>query len=361
MDLKDIAIKKDDLKKIAKNITYNDIIREYYNRLRLETKDEKISNKIEKITDCNKLWFMDYYQQQKIKDFKKTNLCNDKFCSNCKKVKQALRMSKFIPLIRPYAKDLYQLTLTIPNVKGEELTGAIRKIFKAFATLIEYLKGKKKLAGIDFSLLGYEGAIRSLEITFKGNSYHPHIHALIILKGDPGEQKNKNVYSIDFKGKRKQRLFNDTEILIQKIWYLLINGERVTLRAIQNVKKGYSCQLDKSKESDFIEIFKYMTKTTDEEEKTLSYRQFKILHSSLNRVRQIQGYGCFYGLKDEEKFSQEDLDKAIESYNLFIEKLREKEKPIQTAESPNELSKDKENTIISRKTYTKDFLQTLQD
>ncbi|MGR5922628.1 hypothetical protein ACT7DD_31445 [Bacillus paranthracis] len=38
-------------------------------------------------------------------------------------------MGKFIPLIRPYAKNMYQLTLTVPNVKGEQLGEMIDKLF----------------------------------------------------------------------------------------------------------------------------------------------------------------------------------------------------------------------------------------
>lgn len=346
MNIKDIAIEKKFLEKIAVNNQYNEIIQDYYSRLMKETKDRKILNKIESIKDCNRIWILDRYDKAKVKDFKKTNLCKDKFCNNCKKVKQASRMSKFIPLIRPYAKDMYQLTLTMPNVKGAALSEAIKSLFKAFTTLIEYLKGKNKIKGIDFSKMEYEGAIRSLEITYKNDSYHPHLHALIVLKGDISEQRHKNVYSIDFKGKRAERLFSDEEILIQKIWYLLINKTRVTKKAIDELKKGYSCQLDKFQESDFIELFKYMTKATDEENQTLSYKQFKTLHKSLYRVRQIQGYGAFYGLKDEDDISLDDINEA---YQSLIDELQKEESPIETLQSPTELVEDKEYTLISRK------------
>ncbi|MGR5874643.1 protein rep [Bacillus pacificus] len=227
MLIDDMKIEKTFLEKIVKNQEYNEMIIKHYEKLNKEMKDDKLKRKRERVQDCNALWILDRYDGAKVKDFQKTNLCRDKFCNNCKKVKQAVRMSKFIPLIRPYAKSMYQLTLTIPNMKGENLSDGIDSLFKAFTKLIEHLKGKKEVKGIDFDKIQYEGAIRSLEVTYKGNDYHPHLHALVVLHINPLDEsmirKHKNVYSKDFTGKREERLFSDVEILIQKIWYLLIN------------------------------------------------------------------------------------------------------------------------------------------
>ncbi len=139
-----MKIEKLFLEKIVKNRQYNEIIETYYGRLHKEQKDEKLLRNRDKLKDCNALWFLDRYDVAKVKDFQKTNLCKDKFCNNCKKVKQVSRMAKFIPLIRPYAKSMYQLTLTVPNVKGKQLGETIDSLFKAFATLIDYLKGKRR-------------------------------------------------------------------------------------------------------------------------------------------------------------------------------------------------------------------------
>lgn len=349
MILNDIKIEKLFLEKIVKNRQYNELIESHYERLHKEMKDGKLKRKQENLKDCNALWILDKYELAKVKDFQKTNLCKDKFCNNCKKVKQAARMAKFIPLIRPYARSMYQLTLTVPNVKGELLGETIDSLFKSFAKLIEYLKGKEKIKGVDFNKIEYEGAIRSLEITYKSNDYHPHLHALIVLHINPLDdcmiRKHENVYSKDFKGKREERLFSDLEILIQKIWRLLIDKQKVTKKAIDSLDKGYSCLLDKFREADFIELFKYMTKATTEEDESMNYRQFKSLYYSLLNRRQIQGYGCFYNLKDEEV----SMEEVQELYDSIIEELKQKESPLQTVESPNELMQDTEYTLISRK------------
>nr|AAB02938.1 RepB homolog [Clostridium sp. MCF-1] len=207
---------------------------------------------------CNKYWLMDKYEMQKIKDFQKTNLCLDKFCNNCKKVKQASRMSKYIPEIEPYRENLYHLTLTLPNCTGVELRYTYDKMAKAFKRLIRYLTGNLEWKGLDFSNWGYKGSVRSLEVTFKGDSYHPHFHVALWLTGQNflGEYENTNVYSYDFRngfGELKQ-LFCEQEILIQKIWYLLLNGQKVTKDSIDSLKLGYSCILHQFIDSDYKQL-----------------------------------------------------------------------------------------------------------
>ncbi|GAB1799070.1 protein rep [Priestia megaterium] len=354
MDFKDITVSKDHLQNIVKNNDYNKLILYHYDRLFKETKEDKLHRKRESMADCNSFWVLDQYEQAKVKDFKKTNLCKDKFCNNCKKVKQASRMAKFIPLIEPYKENMYQLTLTVPNVKGEALEDTINKLFKSFARLIEYFKGKEKIKGLDFEYWGYKGAIRSLEITYKkvkrgrgfSYEYHPHLHALIVLEGELGERLYKNPYSKDYLGNRAVRKFNKEELLIQKIWRLLNEGKRVTLKNIETLDIGYSCQLDRFKESDFIELFKYMTKATSEDDKGMEYIQFKTLYYSLLNKRQIQGYGCFFGLKDDEEITAQEVE---EYYNSLIEELRAKENPVERLESPQDLVEDDVYTLISRK------------
>lgn len=355
MDLKNLEIDKDHLKKVINNIEFNKHIEGHYYRLFKEVKDDILQNKMERLKHCNDFWILDKYEISKVKDFKKTNLCKDKFCNNCKKVKQATRMAKFIPLLRPYSKDMFQLTLTVPNVKGEKLDDTIQRLFKSFTRLTEYLKGKKKVKGIDFTKFNYQGAIRSLEITVPGrDEFHPHLHALMVLPKYIGILKHRNTFSIDHTGKREERLFSDEEILIQRIWYLLNNKIRVTKENIDNIAKiapkkykdGYSCRLDKFQESDFIELFKYMTKSTTEDDKPLSYWHFKTLYFALHGKRQIQGYGCFYNVKDDDEVDPEEVEKA---YNQIIKELQEKEKPREVYETPRDLNEDTEYLLISRK------------
>ena len=132
--LKDIQITNDFINDIINNNGYNSIILDYYKRLE-EEEHIDLTNKINSIDNCNSIWTLDKYELQKIKDFKKTNLCKDKFCNNCKKVKQASRLSQFVPELKKLEEefDLFHVTLTVPNVEGHDYDKLIKtNIFYRF-------------------------------------------------------------------------------------------------------------------------------------------------------------------------------------------------------------------------------------
>ena len=349
IDIKDIKVDKEFVNSVIKNIGYNKQIVSYYEQLRNEFIGEskemyiRLDRKLKALEECNNFWEIDRYDINKIKDFKRTNLCKDKFCSNCKKVKQASRMSRFTPQLEKYRDKLYHMTLTQPNVTGEQVKITIKKCFKGIAKLIGYLKGKEKIRGIDFSDFGYEGAVRSLEITFQQNSYHVHLHVALVLNCDDIiNKKYKNTYSYDY-GVLK-RLFSEKEILIQKIWYLIMNDIKVTKKAIDSLEKGYSCTIDKFNDNSYAELFKYMVKDFTEAHSFMSYDNFKTLYFALLNVRQIQGYGCLFNITDED--ISEEVD---ELYNSIIEELQKKETPVEIVESPQDILNDNEYILISRK------------
>ena len=371
-ELKGIQIEKDYFSKILTNNKYNkDVIFRYYNKLQYEyldfvrddlyIKDDDLEidiqrlkvikqinfdNKISSISNCNALWLLDYYANQGVKDFKKTNLCKDKFCNNCKKVKSSARLTKFMPLIDEYKKDnyLYHLTLTVPNCNGEGLSDTIKGIFHSFKQLNRYLGINLKIKGLDFEQYGYMGAIRSLEVTFKGDNYHPHLHCILAFnKPLINNRYIENTYSNS--KKNGYRKFTDFEILVQKIWYLLNNETKVTKKNIEELELGYSCTIDPIDESSAYEVFKYMTKSTDEESNILTYDNFKTLYFALHRVRQIQGYGCFYNVKDDDSI----VNEVDELYEVIVELLKAKENPLEVSQTPEELFNDNKNIIISRK------------
>lgn len=371
-ELRDIEVKKDYISSILTNNKYNqDVILRYYNKLQYEyldfvrddlyIKDDDLEiyikrlkvikqinfdNKISSISNCNSWWLLDYYKEQKVKDFKKTNLCKDKFCNNCKKVKQASRLSKFMPLIDEYKKDkyLYHITFTVPNCNGEGLSNTIKTMFESFRRLVRYLSLDLKIKGLDFEQYSYIGAIRSLEVTFKGDSYHPHLHCIFAFKSP---LMNHRYIENTFSNSKKNghRKFTDFEVLLQKIWSLLNNKIKVTKKNIEELELGYSCTVDDIDESSAYEVFKYMTKSTDEEKNILTYDNFKALYFALHRVRQIQGYGCFYNIKDDDSV----IDEVNELYEVYIELLKAKENPLEVSQTPEDILNDNENIIISRK------------
>lgn len=354
MNLTDITVDKKVLQDVVDNIDYNKTIIDYYRRFSLESSvsfsSQLLIKKSERLDFCNHFWQLDKYQEQKIKDFRKTNLCHDKFCANCKKVLQAGRMAKYIPELEKYKDNLFHLTLTVPNCSGADLNFIYKKMAKSFRMLINFLTGHNKIKGINFERFGYQGAVRSLEVTFHNNSYHPHFHVGIVLDLNLGRKKIINTYSYNFGNglTELKRLFCKEEILIQKIWYLLINNIKVTKSSIEELPEGYSCTMDKFNEDDYAELFKYISKGSDEEGNTLSYENFVALYYGLYRVKQIQGYGCLYQIDDSV-----DLEELDNQYEDYIQEIRKKESPSVVYERPKDLILDTEYTLISRKAFFK--------
>lgn len=413
-ELKDFQIDNDLLFDVHKNREFNEKVLSFYKRLLFNSRYVKtasyreqakqyekydansidwkhvekvltMENKIANMNNCNSLWLLDVYELQKKKVFIKTNLCKDRFCNNCKKVKQALRMSRFIPKINEIAEsvNMYHLTLSQPNCTGEDLNKNVKVMARSFARLIEYMKGKEKIAGINFKKYNYQGALRSLEVTYKkGNSFHPHYHVILALDFEDSEEK-ENINSFSMKHGQLVRKFSDTEILIQKVWRLLIEQEMAkydTVRKINDesdekkikkletelkkiirnhpinktriseLERGYSVVMDKFSHNHYYEVFKYMTKATNEGEEVFSYDNFIHLYFQLKGVRQIQGYGCFFRFKDDDSIF-DDVDKL---WNSIEWRLMQEEQPRVSAEFTKDLALDYTYQHISRnKGYSK--------
>lgn len=360
-----VTVPKDLLEKTYENTKHNQTITGYYDRLWRETQLDKLLYKVESVCECNTVIQLDRYEKAKIKDYKRTNLCRDKFCSNCKKVIQAARMGKYIPALKRHKDQLYHLTLTQPNCNAADLTATIKKMSERFRQLIRYLRCEKKIRGLDFTEWGYEGAIRSLEVTYKSDPnhpecYHPHYHVALSLKDfDLGVRHIKNVYSYDYKSD-KVTLYTENEVLIQKIWYLLMNDQTVTKAAIDKLEIGYTCKINKFEEDKYKELFKYLSKATDEDDKLLTYEHFKTQYFAFYRVKQIQGYGVFYRIDGE--VSEADIEAAKKEYDLLIEYLQKNESPIEEFSLLRDLLTDFHlYTLISRKRIFKYLIDSIAD
>jgi hypothetical protein len=287
-------------------------------------------------------------------------------------------MAKYAPILKKANKiyNLYHMVLTVPNCSAQDLEKVIKKMIKKFKRLIQILRGEIKIKGLEFEeTWGFAGAVRSLEVTFKSNfndsnCFHAHFHVALALEHDGtilGEKHIENKFS---KSKKSGfRLFSEEEILIQKIWRLLMTDQRVTKKSIDELEIGYSCTLDEFKEeSDIIEIFKYMTKGVtknedsgddDETEKVFSYKHFKTLYFVLHRVKQVQGYGIFYRISDD--VTEEEIEKANTIYDKIVEYLQNKEIPTREINSIQELLEDTVYMLISRKRILKNLIKIMRE
>jgi len=105
------------------------------------------------------------------------NFCKNRFCPFCawnKSKKDAMIIGISMEyLAKEHRLEFIFLTLTAPNVKGEDLNAEITEFNKAFKRFVE-------LDAVEQMNQGY---IRKLEITYneKRNDYHIHFHCVIAV------------------------------------------------------------------------------------------------------------------------------------------------------------------------------------
>ena len=361
-DFNPYAIKSEHVDSVADRIYWNEIINDYYTRLGKERNLDKYFGKAQRVLFCSKIWTFDHYKKSHVKDLKSMNLCKDKFCFNCQSVLALKRQAKYMPTLELLERenDIYHVVLSVPNCEADELKPLVQKMFKCFYTLNRYLNGNAKIRHLDLEKYGYIGSVRSLEVTqnLERGDFHPHIHCLFVMrKGLNLEKRYINDFSYD-RGELT-RYFSEFEILIQKIWYLLINGKKVRYDSIESLVQGYSCVAELA-QNGYHEVFKYAIKNNIKRGHFFDYETFKVLEDLLYNRRTIQGYGCLFGYdySDEELLLDNEADNI---YTEIINELLKIEEPEMLVESFSKvLVNIKENggiTYISRKSIRKYILE----
>jgi hypothetical protein len=123
--------------------------------------------------------------------------------------------------------------------------------------------------------------------------------------------------------------FSDFEILLQKLWFLIMNGQRVTAKAIDALDLGYSCWFKKILPHESHEVFKYIVKP--DHETVMTPEIFRDLSDGLENVRGMQTYGVFHKYKLE---SEEIDDSFNPLYDVIVSALNRIEAPVDCGESP---------------------------
>lgn len=323
-----------------------------------------LENRALSVRCCMKYISSDYYMRCGVKDIQRVNLCRDKFCFNCQSMLAIKRMMKYTPIIDKLYDDyeIFHMVITIPNVYGDELWPAVERMFKRFKYFTRFLSGDKKIHLIPFDYYGYSGLLRGFEITQNADGmFHPHFHCILALrKGIELKKYRCNKFTYDkqdyrYKG-REPRLFSDFEILLQKIWKLVYDGETVTKTNIDALKLGYSVVVDPCPKGEYHEIFKYAFKGTfkeiEYEDGTVkdgiiyTYDIFWALYYALFRRHLIQSYGIFHGLIDEnEQIFEEEV---TQFYEAFIKDLKRFEDPKPYCEPLQDIVKDERNKYVSK-------------
>lgn len=149
----------------------------------VETADwEYWSRRADRLRDCGvQLFFQRYLLEngQTIHKPKHLNSCRVRLCPMCawrRSTKIQAHTRKILEAMQTDGKYAYLLlTLTVPNVRGEDLS----------SKLDEMMKGWKKLEqGTTFKRV-VKGWYRGLEVThnLSRDDYHPHFHCLLAVDG----------------------------------------------------------------------------------------------------------------------------------------------------------------------------------
>ena len=312
------------------------------------------------VKECSRWFDVDYYAFQGVKDIKRTFTCSNKFCDGCQAAVAQQRYEKFTPVLDTLQKtyDIAHIVLTVPNCLPRQLEPVVDRMYECRKYLIRYLSGTKKIRNIDFEKYGFQGGVSALEITRneKDGTYHPHFHcAFVFRKGSGvfGRRKHVNSYSFNNTDKDACRLFNDFEILLQKVWRLRFDGVEVNRHTIAALKEGYDCICERK--DNFHEVFKYATKGVLKYDKDVSrvlgqYTDFIHLDRTLFKRRLIQSYGILRGISIPETVDQSAANDK--RYQEIVAHLRTLEDPIEQKEYLESLLEEKDTgniTYISRK------------
>lgn len=217
----------------------------------------------------------------------KAFFCKDRLCAMCqwrKELKVTYQMRKVIEqalITYPTGRFLF-LTLTVRNVKGDNLRSTLQSMNKGFRRMMNWKKVKTDVLGF----------IRSAEVTVnqKDLMYHPHLHVLLFVRASY------------FKG---GHYFNHNEW--QAMWKKAMNLDYDPMVNIQVIKPNKKRKDGESILSAVAEVGKYQVKPTSylSEDKPKDAIIIKTLETELKQSR-MATYGLV--LKDIKKRLFEDND-----------------------------------------------------
>ena len=373
----------DDFLSTSRRCHYNQFIAEFYerfaddNRVPMQLrgdgevvygKDPNFIRRAKRVKECCSTWTFDFYSKSKYKHLIRVDRCDDRFCLNCQALKADQRFVQYAPLFDEYLEtnDMYHVVFTVPNVDADRLRDTVEMMLDRFAYLIRFFQGSKKVRGVDFLKYGMIGAVRALEITVskRDGTFHPHLHCIFVLEKNLDlPQVYWNKFSNDRTGRTPMRLMTELDLLLQRVWCLLITKKEVNAENIANIgsvtgySDGFSCRADLSN-GKYHEIFKYAIKGSFKNETLFAYENFLTLYDALYGRRCYQTYGCL------SKFDFNEVDEDLglygtdKAFELFLKKLQWCEVPRRVDELLSEIIKESaagEMKFISRATFTRHF------
>ena len=259
--------------------------KQYYKVIRKHKTMEKIYSILDAYPDnlqIHKKYWKTYHCNHVIlqqgKKFSST-YCKKIWCTNCCRIRTAELTNAYKqPLLD--LGQLYFVTLTIPNVSGNQLEKTISTMQKAFSRIVNSMQKKKynvKLNGV-----------RKIETTHNEitNTFHPHFH---IIQPD----------------------LNCAKIL-QQLWLKQFPQATHKAQDVTSINQD---------EQSFIELFKYATKETNAKGQQYSPEALHTIYSAMEGKRLIQKFGTFKKIPTPKQMeiSQDEFNHIPEQDEIWIE------------------------------------------
>ena len=300
----------------------------YYKCLYNEFKSSRFKTRFERVESCLDFWLWDKYEVNELLNLKKVNRCMDRFCPNCRSVAISRAISNFeIPFKTMLDKGYspYFMTLTVPNVSGQELKKTIQLLGQRFTKFWRWINQplESGYGGSKKRLFHAPAAIRMLEITIQENNsnmYHPHFHLMVFLKDEDSNDFQKYIPGPFRRKSNDYLLYSNADIHIMKLWKLAWDNIRITnydsipdewWNTDLQSPNFYQCDIRPLEmPTGIYEVFKYTFKDTD----IRHYDNFKTIFNALDGKRLRQGHGELYNVELE--FEDDTLDDrdCIENY-----------------------------------------------
>lgn len=224
--------------------------------------DSNISSSgVERVNNCGT--YIEFYADTTLenKKIKKANFCGNRFCPMCR-WRKARKDALQVAILMQYLKqekglEFVMMTLTAPNVPGENLKNEITRYNKNFKKLMK----RKEFEKISF------GYMRKLEVTYnqERNDFHPHFHVIIAVK--------KSYF-------HKQDYISKQRLLV--MWQNVMNDDTITQVDIRKINA--------SNQSAISEIAKYTAKDSDYMK---SQEVFDYFYKALKRRQSVTYAGAF--------------------------------------------------------------------
>lgn len=287
------------------------------------------NDKYNRLNECLNFWLWNKYEKNKLLDLQRVNRCMDRFCPNCRSVSISQALVNFSPKFKHMIDQDYlpfMITLTIPNVSGEELEKTINKMNKSFQKFNRWFnKDLSEKGCYKNRLFEIPGMIKALEVTVQKdnwNMYHPHFHCIAFLKVDDLSIFNKYLPGPFSRKNNSYILYSDADIQVQKLWKFAYDNIRIseyekypdTFEYDEKVQAYtyYQCDIRPLEMPGGIyEVFKYTFKDSD----IYTQDNFETLYFALYRKRLRQGHGELYNLELD---CEGEIDKDKESLEEYL-------------------------------------------